>query len=80
MSDPLYAISMTAADLKLAAPREFDRFVETLKNFEMRCGDELYAAGPDGIFPAQGKAQLMRLLRQKIEDCLKIKATHETRK
>jgi hypothetical protein len=64
---------LTAADLKLAAPREFDLFVGSIRSFEERCGGELRAAGPNVIFTAQGKAQLVSQLRQKLETCLEIK-------
>lgn len=73
MSDPLYAIAEAAADLKVAAPSEFDRFVEAVKTLEERCDADLRAAGVNVIFTAQGKAQLVSQLRQKLENCLAIK-------
>jgi len=71
---------MAAADLKLAAPPEYDRLVQAIKSFEERCRDDLAAAEPNVIFPAQGKAQLVTQLRQKLETCLDLRAKYEARK
>lgn len=71
---------MAAAELKLAAPREYDKLLEAVRVFENRCRDDLQAAEPNVIFPAQGKAQLVTQLRQKLEDCLDLRAKYEARK
>ena len=73
MSDPLYDVAVAAADLKIAAPREFDKFVTAIKALEDRCTNELRAASSNVIFTAQGKSQLVTQLRQKLETCLDIK-------
>ena len=80
MSDPWVNVVLAAADLKVAAPREYDKFLEVLKGVEDRCRDDLQAAEPNVIFPAQGKAQLVTQLRQKLETCLELRAKYEARK
>ena len=80
MSDPFYPLVVAAAELKLAAPREFDNFIEAFKALEDRTRTELIAAEPNVIFAAQGKAWLVAHLRKKLEDCLQIKRTTEARK
>lgn len=80
MSDPTFLLVMAAADLKLAAPQEYDRLIQAVKVFEDRCRDDLQAAEPNVIFPVQGKAQLMTQLRQKLENCLDLRAKFEARK
>jgi hypothetical protein len=79
LSDPLYDIVQAAAELKMQAPREYDRFIAAFKIFEDRLTTELRAAGPNVIFTAQGKSQLVTRLRQKLEDCLTIKSVHDKR-
>lgn len=80
MSDPLFPLVMAAAELKLAAPREYDKLLDAFRVFENRCRDDLQAAEPNVIFPVQGKAQLVTQLRQKLEDCLDLRAKYEARK
>lgn len=80
MSDPLYPVVIAAADLKLAAPREFDKLVEVLKGLENHLDTELRVAGANVIFTAQGKAQMVAQLRTKLENCLQLKNTYEQRK
>lgn len=80
MSDPLVPFVLAAAELKIAAPRQFDQLVEAVRVFEERCRDDLSAAEATVIFPAQGKAQLVTQLRQKLEGCLELRAKYEARK
>jgi hypothetical protein len=80
MADPLYDFVMAAADLKLAAPKEYEKFVMAVRVFEERTRDDLAAAEANVIFPAQGKAQLVTQLRQKLEACLDLRAKYEARK
>lgn len=79
MADPLHNVMMTAAELKLMAPREYDKFIEAMKAFETRCMNDLVAAADNVIFPAQGKAQIITQLRQKLENCHQLKADYEAR-
>jgi hypothetical protein len=80
MSDPMYLLVMAAAELKLAAPQEYERLIKAVKIFEDRCRDDLQAAEPNVIFPAQGKAQVITQLRQKLESCIDLRAKFEARK
>jgi hypothetical protein len=79
MADPFHDVAMAAADLKIAAPREFDVFVATLDKLEKRMMADLLAAGPDGIFTSQGKALLSQQLKKKIEECMSIKNQTDNR-
>ena len=76
----MFAIVMAAADLKLAAPAQYERLTEALKIFEDKCRDDLQAAEAVGIFQAQGKAQLATQLRTKLETCFDLRAKYEARK
>jgi hypothetical protein len=80
MSDPLFDVTMAAAELKLAAPREYEKFIEAVKLFEERLRQDLLAAEPNVIFAAQGKAWLMAQFRMKLETCIELRAKHEARK
>jgi len=80
MSDPLYGIAHAAADLKRAAPEQFDRLVAAFRAYEERCKSDLLAAEPNVIVGAQGKAWVAQQLRVKLEDCLTIRETIEKRK
>lgn len=80
MSDPLYGVVMAAAELKLAAPREYEKFVEAVRVFEQKTRDDFQAAEGNVIFLAQGKSQLVTQLHQKLRDCLDLRAKFEARK
>lgn len=80
MSDPLFAIINAAADLKVAAPEQYERLVEAFRDYERRAISDLLAAGTDVIVGAQSKAWLLSQLRQKLEDCLNQRANYEKRK
>jgi hypothetical protein len=80
MADALHAVMLAAADLKAAAPQEFERLVTAIKTFEERCRDDLSAAEPNVIFPVQGRAQVITQLRQKLENCTRLRSEFETRR
>jgi hypothetical protein len=79
MSDPLYAITIAAADLKVTAPEQFDRLVEAFKALEERYKQDLIAADSVVIFNAQGRTWLAAQLRQRLENCLDRKKSYENR-
>lgn len=79
MADPLHGVVMAAAELKLAAPKEFDKLIEAVKLVETRLQADFNAADPNVIFPAQGKVQLIIQLRTKLENCHQLRANFETR-
>lgn len=80
MADPLHAVMMAGAELKAIAPHEFEKLIAALKNYEERCRDELSAAEANVIFPAQGRAQLITVIRTKLENCSQLRANFEARK
>jgi hypothetical protein len=71
--DPLSALVLAAAEMKIAAMPQFNAVVTALKELEEKFKTDLMAAEPDQIFGAQGRAQLARQIRQKFEDCLKLR-------
>ena len=73
-------IVMAAAELKLAAPREYEKFLEAMKAFEQRTRDDFQAAEFNVIFLAQGKSQLVTLLYNRLVNCLDLRAKFEARK
>jgi hypothetical protein len=75
----MYEIVVAAAELKMRAPQDFEKLIVAFKALEERCTTELRAAGPNVIFTAQGKSQLVTQLRQKLEDCLALKTKHDQR-
>jgi len=79
MADPLHQVVMAAAELRLAAPQEFEKFVAAVKLYDARCQMDFLAAEPGVIFSAQGKAQLISQLRQKLENCHQLRANFEAR-
>jgi hypothetical protein len=79
MADPLHQVVMAAAELRLAAPQEYEKFVAAVKTYEIRCQADFLAAEASGIFSAQGKAQLIVQLRQKLENCHQLRANFEAR-
>ena len=80
MADPFVEIVLSASELKLAAPLQYERFINSIRVFEERCRDDLSAAEANVIFPAQGKAQMVTQLRQKLEACFELRAKYEARK
>lgn len=80
MSDPLHQIVLAAAELKLAAPKEFEKLVQSFKVVEESLRTEFYAAGPNVIFTAQGKAGLMVQLHRRLEQCIELRAKYDPRK
>lgn len=79
-NDPLYAITMAAANLKIVAPEQFDALVAAFKQLEDRYQTELNTAA-DGvlIFNAQGRSWLAGQLRQRLANCLDQKKNYENR-
>jgi hypothetical protein len=73
LSDPLYAITLAAADLKVVAPDQFNALVEAFRKLETKSSADFHAAGGEAIFGAQGKSVLMTLLRGRLENCLEQK-------
>lgn len=80
MSDPIFQVAVAAAELKLAAPKAYDNFIEAFRSLEEKFKRDLIAAEPNVIFSVQGKTWLITHLRQKLETCFDAKAQHEKRK
>jgi len=74
MSDPLAPIVLRAAELKRAAPQQYEDFVKSMRAYADRAKNDLLAAEADKIFPAQGKAQALEQLVKKLEDCFNLEA------
>lgn len=80
MSEPLFDIAITAADLAARLPQEWEKFIEAFKRLDERSRTDFYAAGADAIMSAQGRAVLARDLRTKLETCLQIRRQAEERR
>ena len=78
-NDPMYAITMAAANLKAVAPEQFDRLTEAFKLLESRYQQDFNVAGPDVIFGAQGKTWLAGQIRARLENCHEQRRTYENR-
>jgi len=76
----MFAVAITATELKMAAPQAYDVFIEALKKLEERCMADLLAAGESGIMGAQARANLIRELRTKLETCFQVRSLAEKRK
>jgi hypothetical protein len=79
-NDPFYPIVLSAADLKRIAPMQYELFVKSMQAYAERVKADLLAAGPDVIFPMQGKAQALDQLVKKLEDCFQLDENYRTRK
>lgn len=72
MSDPMFPVAMGAAELKRAAPVQFDLFVRSLQALRESLRDNYVAEDGRAIFQTQGKCQLIDQLLKKLDDCLAI--------
>lgn len=79
MSDPLYAITLAAADLKAVAPEQFAKLVEAFALLEATHYKAFLAADAASIFGAQAKAGLSATLRARLENCYEMKRQIENR-
>lgn len=79
MSDPLYAVTLAAADLKVVAPQQFEALVKAFVSLEDKLNKDFAAADPNTIFGAQGKVWLVAQLRARLEQCLEQKRSIEKR-
>jgi len=77
--DPLYEITMAAADLKISLPEQYGRLVKAFVQLEAKYQKELLAADAGVIFGAQGRAWLVSQLRARLEHCIEQKHQIENR-
>jgi len=70
--DPFYAIVLCAAELKRTNLERWPTFIEALKVYQARCRQECIVApkGQRGL--AQGQAQTVDQLVDKLENCLEL--------
>jgi hypothetical protein len=79
ISDPLYSITMAAANLKVAAPEQFAALVEGFRHLETKYRTEFSIAGPDVIFGAQARSWLASQLVGRLENCLEQRKNYQMR-
>lgn len=79
-NDPMYAVTMAAANLKAAAPDQFEKLLDAARLLEDKSITDFLAADAAGIFGAQGRANLARELRKRFEECLEKRKAYETRR
>ena len=75
----MYAVTMAASNLKVAAPDQFERLVEAFRQVEERYKADLIAAPASVIFNAQGHAWLAGQLRLRLEKCHEQRHAYESR-
>jgi hypothetical protein len=78
--DPFYPVVGCAAELKRAAPMQYEAFVKSVQGLVNRSKDDLLVAHGAAIFPAQGKAQALDQLAKKLEDCIQLDEQYRTRR
>lgn len=79
MSDWLSVIVATAADLKRAAPVQYESFVKSVRSYADKAKIDLLSAEPASIFVAQGQAQVLEQLAKKLENCTQLEEQHRKR-
>jgi len=79
-NDPMYAITVAASHLKIAAPEQFDALVGAFRQLEDRYRNELMSAS-DGnmVFNAQGRTWLAAMLTARLANCIELKKNYENR-
>lgn len=80
MSDPLYGLIKSAAELKRAARGPYEEFIKSFRVYLERAKTDLITADKDKVFQAQGKAQVLWELATKLEDCLTLDENYRMRK
>jgi hypothetical protein len=65
-------LSLPAAQLARAAPREWEQFKAAFRLFADLRRDELVAAGADELKRSQGRAQICVQINSLLEDCVKV--------
>lgn len=80
MPDPLHDMAMAAADLKAMVPDRFDRVVDELFKFEVKCIDELLGCDEPALVEARSRARTVRTLRLKLQACMIIRDQAEKRR
>lgn len=75
----MYAMTIAAANLKAAAPDQFEGLVEAFRLLESKYRDDYLAADANVIFNAQGRAWLAAQLRTRLEKCFEQRRTYEQR-
>lgn len=75
----MFAITLAAADLKVAAPEQFLALVKAFGQLEDKLNKDFHAADATVIFSAQGKSWLIAQLRARLEKCQEQKQQIENR-
>lgn len=75
----MYAITMAASDLKVAAPEQYEKLVRAFQQLEEKFKQDLIAADASVIFGVQGRTWLASQLRNRLEKCHEQKRQYEQR-
>lgn len=78
-NDPNYYLVIAASNLKVAVPDQFVALLGAFQMIEEREKAAFLAAGSEGIFQAQGRANLAKELRERLEKCLEQRKTYQNR-
>jgi len=79
MKDPMYEITMAAANLKIVAPEQYDALLKAFQMLDDKTGSDLRASPPEMIMSQQGRAALAFQLRQRFEQCMERRKEYEKR-
>jgi hypothetical protein len=79
MNDPMYALTMAAANLKVTAPEQFEALLGAFQLVVDKENTALLSAPAGGIFQAQGRANLAKELRDRLEKCLDQRKNYQNR-
>ena len=79
MNDPMYAITMAAANLKAVAPEQFNALVDAFRQLETKYASDLLAAEQSLIVGVQGRTWMAAQLRIRLERCMEQRASYQQR-
>lgn len=79
MNDPMYALTMAAANLKVVAPEQFEALLKAFQMLDDKSMVDLRSSPPEQIMSAQGRSGLAFQLRQRFEQCMEKRREYEKR-
>jgi len=78
-NDPGFYLTIAASNLKVAVPDQFEALLTAFQMVEEKEKAAFFSAPADGIFQAQGRANLAKELRERLERCLDQRKTYQNR-
>jgi hypothetical protein len=78
-NDPNFYLTIAASNLKVAVPDQFEALLGAFQLIEDKERAAFLAAPAEGIFQAQGRANLAKELRERLEKCLEQRKNYQNR-